>query len=126
MALLQVRDQVLLAGLAISSGAVDNATATATATPAATGGKEGQFTLFGFTAFFSATVSAFKSVTLSYTEPGGTARSIVFPWDFTAGALVVAFPGPITCQRGSVATAALTASGTGGTTGTVVLYAEEF
>lgn len=123
---MHVRDQVLLSGLAISSGAVDDATATATATPATAGGKEGQFTLFGFTAFYSATVSAFKSVTLDYTEPGGTARTIVYPWDFTAGGLVVGFPVPITCQRGTVATAALDASGTGGTSGTVVLYAEQF
>lgn len=117
-----VGNQILLAGDHADASA-DNATATATATPTVTAGAKGRLILLGVTAHFSAAVAAIKDITLTYTRPGaGSTNTITISWDFTAGAYTLAFPAPLTCDRGTAASAALAASGAGGTVGRVTLW----
>lgn len=118
------RDQIMYAGLVADSGAADNATATATLTPDRQGDMQGQFVLTGFTAGYSAAVAAIRTITISYTK-GGSALTYTYSHDFTLGALNCPLPGTITCDRNTVATAALPASGAGGTTGRIYLFATE-
>jgi hypothetical protein len=121
----QIRDQLFLAGQ-VAQATADNATATATATPH-TGdhGHKGRLTLLGFSADYTATVAAINTITIGYTDNDDAARTLVYSWDFTAGGVTMAFPGPIACKPGTVATAALTDSGTGGVSGSVKLHYAE-
>ena len=122
---LDPRQQVFLAGQHAESTDADNATATATATPHSSGSAlaEGQLYLLGISADFSAAVSAIKAITVTYTPPGATvAITYVLRWDFSLGPAVIPFPGVLACARGTTATAALAASGTGGVTGTIHLF----
>lgn len=126
---LDPRQQVFLAGQHAESTDADNATATATATAhsLAANASEGQLILTGFSADYSAAVSAIKTITVTYTPPGAAATvDYVLRWDFSLGPAVIPLPGPITCARGTNATAALEASGTGGTTGKIHLFYAEF
>lgn len=123
---LDPRTQIVMAGLCAISTAADNATATATATPS-TGatGAQGQLLLTGVMASYSATVSAVKVITVAWTDPNGTSKSLPLSWDFSAGPAVIPLPGVFTCRSGTVATATLAASGTGGTTGLIALSYSE-
>jgi hypothetical protein len=51
-----------------------------------------------------------------------TAMSHALAWDFTNGPLVIPLPGVIGSERGYAVSAILPASGTGGTTGQIILY----
>ena len=124
---LDPRQQAFLAGQHAESTDADNATATATATPHTSGdGATGALFLLGISADFSAAVSAIKAITVTYTPPGAAATvDYVLRWDFSLGPAVIPFPGVLSCARGTVATAALAASGTGGVTGTIHLFYAE-
>lgn len=115
--------QVLLAGdHADGSATNDVATATADAAVLVNGGARGRLILLGVTASFSAGLAAIATITVTYTRPGAaTTNSITIPYDFTAGAFFLAFPAPLTTERGTSATATLTAGG-GGNLGRVTLW----
>lgn len=128
MAGLDPRRQVFTAGQHAESTDADNATATATATPhtGSQDGAAGCLMLTGVSADFSAAVSAIKAVTVTYTPPGATvAIDYIIRWDFSLGPCIVPFVGVLSCARGTSATAALAASGTGGTTGRIHLFYAE-
>lgn len=125
---LDPRQQAFLAGQHAESTDADNATATATATPHTSGDglAYGALFLLGFSADFSAAVSAIKTITVTYTPPGAAATvDYVLRWDFSLGPAVIPLPGVLTCARGTSATAALGASGTGGVTGKIHLFYAE-
>lgn len=125
---LDPRQQVFLAGQHAESTDADNATATATATPHSSGDGQaiGALFLLGISADFSAAVSAIKAITITYTPPGSASTvDYVLRWDFSLGPAVIPFPGVLACERGTTATAALAASGTGGTTGKIHLFYSE-
>ncbi len=109
---MSIAAQVLLAGTATQSAAVDNAIATATiaATPAVIQ------RVLGVSADYSATVSAIKTITITGKV------TVVHRWDFTNGPFHLALPGPIPGVVNTAVTVALEASGTGGTTGRVTAY----
>lgn len=116
--------QVLLAG-DHADGSADNATATATATPAVSvnGGARGRLILLGVSAAYSAGLSAIRVITITYTRPGAAGtNTVTVAYDFTAGAFTLAFPAPLTTERGTVATASIPASGAGGNLGGVTLW----
>ncbi len=116
--------QVLLAG-DHADGSADNATATATATPATlvNGGARGRLILLGVSAAYSAGLSAIRVITVTYTRPGATVtNSVTIPYDFTSGAFLASFPAPLTTERGTVATASIPSSGAGGNVGGVTLW----
>ena len=109
---MSIQAQVLTAGTATQSSAVDNATATATI--AATPGVIQR--VLGVSADYSATVSAIKTITI-------TAKvTVVYRWDFTNGPFHLPLPGPIPGTMNTAVTVALEASGSGGTTGRVTAY----
>lgn len=109
---MSIQAQVLTAGTATQSAAVDDATATATI--AATPGVIQR--VLGISADYSATVSAIKTITVVGKV------TVVFRWDFTNGPFHVALPGPIPGTMNTAVTVALEASGAGGTTGRVTAY----
>lgn len=118
--------QAFLAGQIAVSTDVDNGVATATATPhTGSTGQRGKIFGLGFSADFSAAVAAIVAITLTFTDINGTARTLVFRWDFALGPCVLALPGVLAVQEGTALVATLGASGTGGTTGRIVLYYSE-
>jgi hypothetical protein len=112
--------QMIQNSLIADSTAVDNATATATA--AAIDGA--RHYVAGVIAQFSVAVAAIKNITITYTPEGTTsAVSLVIPWDFSkAFPAIIALPGIVHGKYNTAVTAALGASGTGGTTGRVYLF----
>ncbi len=107
-----IKDQVLIAGDATQSSAVNNATATATI-PATQGVQQ---RVLGVSADYSATVSAYKTITIT------AKKTIIFRWDFTNGPFLFALPVALPGEINTAITVALEASGTGGTTGRVTAY----
>lgn len=122
-------ERAILNGRADAASA-DNADATVTLAATPNASQEGttnipmalQYSLLGVQASFSGAVAAVRTVVVNYTDPDGTARSITFRWDFTAGDFILPFPCPLVVRAGAQATATLAASGAGGNVGTVTLW----
>lgn len=120
-----ILEQVFYAGQ-VAQATADNVIGTATATPhTSTLGHRGRLTLRGFTANYSVNVAVVKTVTITYTDNDDAAITLIFDWDHTLGAHYLQFPNAIACKPGTVATAALAASGTGGTNGRIKLFYAE-
>lgn len=103
----------LLRGKATQSASADNAIATATAAAIA----NQAHLILGVEAHYDAAVSLFKTITVSY-----NGESIVHRWDFSNGPFIFNYPIALKGADGATVTAALEASGTGGTEGSVILY----
>lgn len=114
--------RALTTGDAVSSPAEDNATATATLAALDTVGGQGRYFLTGVACDFSATVAAVKTVTITWTDSGGTSSTLVLRRTYAEAGFVYRFPSPLGCRIGTGAAAALEASGTGGVTGRVTLF----
>ncbi len=106
--------QILTSGKGTQSSAADNATATATvaAIPAQT------HRMMGVHAEFDAAVTSFKAITIIQ----GSTTLAVFNHDFTNGEFAFAFPTPLPGVMGGAVSATLAASGSGGTSGRVMLF----
>ena len=85
-------------------------------------GQQSRLVLGGIKASYSAAVALLKTITITYTDCNNAAATLVLVWDFTNGPLLWSFPLPIPCQTATDVTATLTASGTGGTTGSIDLF----
>ena len=109
-------------GQVAQSALTDNAAAVATVTHHSSGSQQARVILCGIKSYYSLAVAALRSVTISYTDCNGTAKTLIVNWDFTNGPLFYNFPIPLACQIATDATASLAASGTGGTTGSCDLF----
>lgn len=117
-----ILEQVYYGGQ-VAQATADNAIATATATPhISTLGHQGRLTLRGFSANFSINVAVVKTVTVTYTNNDDASVTLIFDWDHVLGAHYLQFPNAIACKPGTAATAALAASGAGGTNGRIKLF----
>lgn len=76
--------------------------------------------ILGVVASYSAEVASYKEIVVSYTDPGGTARTVSLTWNFANGLANIPFPAPVATKLGSAVTADLP-SGGGGITGNIYL-----
>lgn len=112
-------EKLITNGLAVDATPADNATATATL-PATTTGL--RYIVTGVDVSYSAAVALVRTITVTYTDPRGTAQTFTISRDFTYGGQYIPL-GPLSTRQGTGVTVDLQASGTGGITGSVVLYA---
>ena len=112
-----IQAQALLASRSVAGSNADNAVSTATVPAIA---NQHNY-LLGVSADYSATVSAIKTITVTYTRDGSSTTYIV-RWDFSNGAFPFSLPGVLKGDHSSAITVALEASGTGGTSGRVYAF----
>lgn len=109
--------EVLLNG-SVREVSADNAAATVTL-PAVNAQR---WFLGGVEAHYDPSVSALKTITVSYTHDG-VPRTKTYRWDFAKGPFVHNFPLLIHGDYNTAVTVTLTASGAGGTLGTMAVWA---
>jgi hypothetical protein len=113
-----IQAELLLNGRAVQSGAVDNATATATAV-AVTGVRH---FVSGIDAdYIDATVTSYKTITLKF----GTTTIFVWRWDFAKGPFIRNLPVPVHGDYNQAVSVELEASGVGGKTGRVGFWVSD-